>query len=481
MSAKVNPKTTCYVAQGIEVVAVTSNDQAEKLIARTQAVVEKITKESNPVAHNSPPRPSRRVVAELLPAIPNLPIQNSVDTFAEPNLTRPITPPILDKRDASLLEKSPSKAAAGQLQMMGLRGVEDPLVRMERLTHMTFKAFQGGRKLSFSQLPVLPSIETGKSSIEADKQSGFLVKGNAILPKQQQNGYIVKFIESCKKTFFEFAKSNSSKPDLKFIDFNRSFQALSDILVNLESKDFLDAYIVRDSDVGLNKDPLMKKKLEAFKGKLDTLQAALNNIGIKSLEEGKSVNFWSGREGQRRASDDEESFSDSDIPFFKYLFDCWGYLKTHEMAQTSSEQSNFTALLPSLFSSIFATYAKGAVNVYMASKNKSEAKESVINVDSAFWSAELYSLRNNPDVTQVNLYLHEGVDAAGKDLWSEPLDLKSLDPEMKTKIDSKIKLSRRDSELAVPVAKVKGVAKIWKKGSKSSLDIPFTSEAASSN
>lgn len=462
MSIKIDTKKTIHV----EVAAVAANAQTEKLIARTQAVVEKITKESNPVAHESPPRPSRRVIAELLPAIPGLPIQNPANTFIVPDLT----PPDLTEHP------SPSKKTAAKLQMMGLKGVEDPQVRKDRLMGLTFEAFQGKSRRSLLPPILKSSTGTASSSMQTaksqDQKQGFSVRGSAILPQPQKKSYIEAFINSCKTIFFEFAKANSSNKALTFVQFNQSFEAFRDILLSLESKAFLDSYIVRDSAVGVNKDPKIQKKFEEFKAKLDFLQTSLNNIGIKSLEEGKSVNFWSGTAGQRRASDDEESFSDSDIPFFKYLFDCWGYLKTHEIAQKSSERSNFTALLPSLFSSIFATYAKGQVNVYMASKNEPEAEESVINVDSAFWSAELYSLKNNSRVTHVNLYLHEGVDASGKDQWSAPLDLKSQDPEVIARRDALINLSTRDSKIAVPLERVKGVAVTWKKASQTSLELP---------
>ena len=147
--------------------------------------------------------------------------------------------------------------------------------------------------------------------------------------------------------------------DLRFEDFKPVFSALKAVLLAVEDRDFLDEYII-----DANTASVMEDKFLDFHAKITTLKEALEKIGICGLKEGQTVNFWSGKEGQARAASDEDSFSDSDIPLFKFLFGCWGHIKNHETMQ-SQPTSFFTGLLPTLFSAIFASHAKGVVNVYM--------------------------------------------------------------------------------------------------------------------
>ena len=116
-----------------------------------------------------------------------------------------------------------------------------------------------------------------------------------------------------------------------------------------------------------------------------------------------------------------------------------------------------------LFSAIFASHAKGEVNVYMSSKNDPTADSSIINIDSAFWGAELYHLTNNEQVVKVNLYLHMGKDDAGQDKWSAPIDLKSKDKKVLAYKDSAICISKRgDASLHVSMGTLKNIGQIWK-------------------
>ena len=110
----------------------------------------------------------------------------------------------------------------------------------------------------------------------------------------------------------------------------------------------------------------------------------------------------------------------------------------------------------------------------MASKRMDE--ETVINIDSAFWMAELYSLTNNAQVTEVNLYLHQGIDAEGKDLWSDPIDLKSKDPVMLERREH-IRLSKRgESDLSMPIGKARRMVRQWSKKSLRSVSNLLTQE-----
>lgn len=122
-------------------------------------------------------------------------------------------------------------------------------------------------------------------------------------------------------------------------------------------------------------------------------------------------------------------------------------------------------MLPTLFSAMFATYAVGAVNVYVSSKNGGD--KSVINVNSAFWSAELYALVNNSQVSHVNLFLHQGQDAQGQDQWAPSIDLKSTDPATIKQRDAVVYLSTRgEKDFKVSMGALKECIARWSRAAK---------------
>lgn len=273
-------------------------------------------------------------------------------------------------------------------------------------------------------------------------------------------------LDSCRDDFTRFAKENSNKKIIQGAFLPKGFLILKDLFLSVESKEFLDCYIVRDSQIQKNQHPDMQKKFDAFSQKIEKLKTSLHDIGICGVEEGKSINFWSGREGQQMAADDE-ALSDSDVPLFKFLFDCWGLIKQREL-QKPGIAKELISMLPTLFSALFASYAKQEVNVWMSSKN--DGKTSVINVESAFWSAELYALINNPQVTKINLMLHQGKDEQGKDLWADPIDLKSNDQEHVVRKDSLCLSKRGDADLQVSMGAIKKKLSTWNEKAKRSSE-----------
>ncbi|MBM3192495.1 MAG: hypothetical protein FJZ63_07610 [Chlamydiae bacterium] len=287
------------------------------------------------------------------------------------------------------------------------------------------------------------------------------VFGIASLKGSQKRQETLKgFLEGFKETFFGFAKRNSSNRELTRHRFSIAFEKLLNVFLGVENREFLDAYLVRDCKIGINKHKEVQEKFKAFHEKLEELKQALENIEITGYQKGQSINFWSGIAGQRRASEDEESLSDSDIPLFKFLFECWGALREAEKTQKESF-SDVTSLLPLLFSSMFATYAKGSVNVYMASKRDHQEQKTVICADSAFWSVELASLLESKSVTQVNLFLHLGQDEQGEHLWEEPIDLKSQDPDMRARKKDIVLSKRGATDLAVSMRRIEDYAQRW--------------------
>lgn len=413
----------------------------DSITKRVESVRESLKMGSSPYKTSfSPKRPSRSLFN----------VTNGSVQTQEPNKYSP---------ERSVLAEGLQKSSLTESDELELResGIGNAIVQLfpnlanpkKHPSHSSVAIVQKGKHLSEAKKPDLSitgqGIQTRSKSLEANRKA------------------LSDLISRCETQFFEYAKKNSAKKEaLNFIDFKETFGLLRDTFISIESKDFLDSYITRDSQVGDNKDPKRRAAVEAFHAKILKLKEELVKIGIEDLKEGESINFWSGREGKQRASDDVSSFSDSDVPMLKFLFDCWGHIKNREMNRDTPNPF-LTSVLPRLFSSIFASHAKGVVNVYMSSKNQPNEKESVINIDSAFWSSELYLLSLNKEVTAVNLYLHKGKNVKGEDVWTPPINLKSTDEKVVAYRDSITNLSKRgDSTLKVSVGTVKSIGLLWK-------------------
>lgn|GEM_PF-1729728 len=282
------------------------------------------------------------------------------------------------------------------------------------------------------------------------------------------DGYQVKF--------GQFIKDNTKEPQVKKGELPRMVRiepliALRSVFLAVKDRDFLDRYIIRHS---LPEEE--QKEFTSFHNKLAALKQELEKAGVCGPQAGESINFWSGKEGQARAAEDEESLSDSDVPLFKFLFDCWGYIRQQDALKPGGAAAHLVPLLPILFSAVFADFASGDVNVYMSSKN--DGKQSVINVDSAFWSAELYALTQNPQVSKVDLYLHKGKDPlTNQDIWEQPIDLKSQDPDVVKLKDEVVSLSRRgDQTLQIPMGNMREMLKSWQSKAKELHLLPDVKE-----
>lgn len=395
---------------------------------RTDAVMLHMKEHSSP--HRSPGSPERRSSRHMLDALTE------------------------DSPQRSALARRLSRQVLSFNEEHKVAHVSLVEVKQLDITKKVVDVFSKPHSALPSMLPILkkPPTPVKQDNPELLVRKAHFTRGRAPEIMRRE---LSELITRCHRKFFHYAKANS-KMELKEESFAEAFGVFRDLLLNIESKSFLDSYIVRDSQVGINKDSKQQKALESFHVKILALRDALKKIGIDDLQEGESINFWSGREGQQRASDDSSSFSDSDIPFFKFLFDCWGHIKAVEL----KKESHLTGMLPNLFSAIFASHAKGEVNVYMASKN--DPSQTVINIDSAFWSAELYHLINNEKVTKVNLCLHMGKDAQGADKWSAPIDLKSDDKEVVDHKDSIIRISARGTRLEVPMSSIRAAGELWK-------------------
>lgn len=348
-----------------------------------------------------------------------------------------------------LTQESPRRAALAA--MLAIQNMGSPLqARMGKMLP------QLGNTPSF---PItVKDAPSSKPEVKAVAEKGPCTRSQTREVERQE---LSDLMDGLRNSFWECSKANTSKKTVSFKEFEPAYHCFKDLMISLESKEFLDQYIVRDSFVGANKDPKHQELFDAFTAKILALKTELGKIGIDSLEKSKSVNFWSGREGQKRAADDPVSFSDSDIPLLKFLFDCWGFIKNRE-SMKDHPRLFLTSMLPNLFSTIFASFAHGEVNVYMSSKNDPTATSSVINIDSAFWSAELYHLTNNERVHSVNLYLHMGKDEEGNDKWSAPIDLKSEDPAVMAYKREIIHISKRNTSLEVSMADIQNIGTQWR-------------------
>lgn len=227
-------------------------------------------------------------------------------------------------------------------------------------------------------------------------------------------------LKQLKNIIYGYATAHNKS--LTWKEFEPIYDQVKTVLYPLvQDMNFLASYIVKDSSVGDNKDPSKQEKFAAYKAQIHQLVKDLDSIGIKGIEKGQKLGFWSGPAGEKKANK-EHAITDSKVPFIAFLFECWTAIRKSENRE-SQPKNILTSQLPTLFSAIFAEFAKGSVDVYLSSKKEKQDTTSVINSDSAFWSAELYSLLKNEDVDHVNVYMHELVD--GKDVWQGPYDFKN--------------------------------------------------------
>ncbi|MCH9630603.1 MAG: hypothetical protein S4CHLAM37_06050 [Chlamydiia bacterium] len=256
------------------------------------------------------------------------------------------------------------------------------------------------------------------------------------------------------REFYGYAKALSTNQRLGFMQFKRDiYTPFLDLLRAVEVEETLDFLIHKDAAIGVNKTEEVQAKNEKILNLIDTLMANLESHGIKGVQDGEEINFWSGREGQARAASDVSALSDSDLPAFCFLFECW------RKAKQSKEGSRLVgSLMPRLFSYIFSRYAKGVVNVYLASQApKSGDDKTKLLADSAFWGTELGNLVQNDAVTSVNLHIYDR-DAAK---FNDPIDLKSADPAVR-KLRDELQITVRGGDFAVSVGDLRQYCDKWR-------------------
>lgn len=295
--------------------------------------------------------------------------------------------------------------------------------------------------LQINKFKVLPKIAAGKST----KLRMFEFFSNA---KSQI------FYHFAKDIIREEAKKEKRKPTFLTRDeFERDiYYPMLDLLKEVETTQNLDFLLHKEAAIGRNSTEEQKMSFAKIESLIEVLMANLDKHGLRGVTPGKAINFWSGKEGAMKASADQAALSDSDIPAFCFLFKCWGKAKEHPEGKEL-----VGSLMPRLFSYIFSKYAKGEVNVYMASKApKAGVDETVLLADSAFWSTELANLFKNDKVSKVLLHIHvEGT----KDQFKAPIDLK--DPASKVFVD-KILMSVRDGDFVSSIGTQRKLLQKWK-------------------
>jgi hypothetical protein len=131
----------------------------------------------------------------------------------------------------------------------------------------------------------------------------------------------------------------------------------------------------------------------------------------------RKINFWSGQNARLRAQSDD-ALTDNKVPSISIGFDICTIIQKIERKNNSFILSSF---LPSIISSVYASQARGEVNVYLSSDKLSEP--SSISVGNNFWNGELPVLQK---LYQQNLirkiWIHLQIE---KDTWAPPIDLNS--------------------------------------------------------
>lgn len=119
-----------------------------------------------------------------------------------------------------------------------------------------------------------------------------------------------------------------------------------------------------------------------------------------------TINFWSGIDARKKAHEQKNELSDSDIPSICVLFDICALL------QRIDNEKRSPTLLPQMISRAYAVKAQGQAiaNVYLSSIKQSEP--SGLKAGNCFWLIELPTLQNlkiNGQLGKIHLHLFDPI------------------------------------------------------------------------
>lgn len=217
------------------------------------------------------------------------------------------------------------------------------------------------------------------------------------------------------------AKIAQMKSFIEGPDFEKFIEKTANVLSNLSKEDTASLGTANPS-----------KGAQALLGLISDLESK----GFP-MTDGKPINFWSGTEGRKQAFA-SPTLSDSDCPALCVLFDVCEKVQKIEAKQSQSlDDRHLYSLLPQALSKVYASYATGQVNVYMASDKGSEL--SGLTSDNNFGEAELgtlQSLLQSGKIQGISVHtykapgLERGPDGKAGTLtvpgsWKDPVELNS--------------------------------------------------------
>jgi hypothetical protein len=132
---------------------------------------------------------------------------------------------------------------------------------------------------------------------------------------------------------------------------------------------------------------------------------------------GRRINFWSGQKAKQQALN-ATSLSDSQIPAVCVGFDI---CRCIQKIENCNKQLILARFLPNVISAIFASQAKGEVEVFISSDKFSETAS--LTAGNNFWNSELpvlQALCQQHILKRISVYLKNSNDD-----WSSPIDFNS--------------------------------------------------------
>lgn len=157
-----------------------------------------------------------------------------------------------------------------------------------------------------------------------------------------------------------------------------------------------------------------KVNFSLFANKFMDLFNYLEEKGFPCAREYKKpLNFWSGIEAQKKALGSEVEISDSKVTAIAAMFD------VISVFHAVLNNANYGALTAAV-SRIFATYARGDVNVYISPAKATETPG--FSVPNNFWNAELptlMALKDRSLIKDIKINIFDQKN----DVWKQPISL----------------------------------------------------------
>lgn len=147
--------------------------------------------------------------------------------------------------------------------------------------------------------------------------------------------------------------------------------------------------------------------------RFSALWKKLESEGISGVGDNK-INFWSGKRASHRAKYTDGEISSFDVVVLAVLFACFDTLKDNAIIHSN--------LISEALSKIYAYHARGNVNVYVSSNEKTYVPP--LTIGNHFWNAELFALQEllmKGEVDSILIHLYDSENHG----WYKPIDIES--------------------------------------------------------